>query len=393
MIRSYKYKLYNNSKANAELAQSIERYSEVYNYCVALYNRYYRLYKKTINKYDLQKHLTKIKGRYKTEWNELGSQAIQDITDRLDRAYKLFFANIKKGVRAAPPTFKCRGKYKSFTLKQAGYKIDQNNDEIKISKNKYKYFNSRVFDGTVKTLTVKRNHKGELFVIICVEQAMMPKVGFETGKSAGFDFGLTTFLVDNEGEKYDSPMYLKQSIDELSELQRKLSKKKKGSNNRKKAKTQLVSCYEKIVAQRDDFQWKLAVELVRHHDILCFETLDFLQMQKDKNLKTKKQKKNRARKILDLSPSSFMEKVKYKAAEYNKEIVFIDKWFPSTKVCSSCGHVEKEIPQEVREWVCPFCGSQHDRDTNAAKNILQVGTSACGTGIVRLEREFEQILF
>ena len=213
-IKSYKYKLYN-SKKNNVLISNIELYSEVYNHCVALYNRFYKIFGKNINKYDLQKHLTKIKGRYKSHWKKLGSQAIQEITDRLDKSYKLFFSNIKKGIKASPPKFKSRHRYKSFTLKQAGYNLDQENDEIIINKKKYKYFNSRCFDGDIKTLTVKRNHKGELFIIFSVKQEINPKVGFETGKMAGFDFGLGTFLVGSDGRDFDSPQYLNSSFEKL----------------------------------------------------------------------------------------------------------------------------------------------------------------------------------
>ena len=367
------------------LVRDIEMYSEVYNHCVALYDRYYKLYKKHIGKYDLQKHLTKIKGRYKSEWKQLGSQAIQDITDRLDKAYKLFFSNLKRKVRTSPPSFKSRFKYKSFTLKQAGYKLDQNVNEITINKKKYKYFNSRDFEGNIKTLTVKRNHKGEVYIIFSVEQEMKLKCGFETGKIAGFDFGLTTFLVDSEGKKYVSPQYLKDSFEKLKELGRQLSKKKKGSNNRRKARMRLISLHEKIADQRNDWQWKLALELVRSYDVICLESLSFLQMQKDKNLQHKKQRKNRARKVLDLSPGSLFEKVKYKAAEYGKQVVFINKWFPSTQICSECMCCVGKLDEKIREWDCPDCGTNHDRDHNDAKNILREGTSSLGIGDVRLK--------
>ena len=377
------------------LVNDIELYSEVYNHCVALYNRYYKLYKGHIGKYDLQKHLTKIKHRYMHRWEGLGSQAIQDITDRLDRAYKLFFANRKKGVDASPPSFKGRHHYKSFTLKQAGYKLDQKADEIIINKRKYKYFNSREFDGDVKTLTVKRNHKGEMYVIFSVEQEMKFKVGFETGKIAGFDFGLSTFLVDSEGREFVSPQYLNNSFEKLKVFHKNLSKKKKGSKNRKKAKLQLISLYEKIVNQRNDWQWKMAVELVRSYDEIYLETLSFVQMQKDDNLQTNRQKHNRARKVLDLSPGSFIEKVKYKAEEYGKKVNFVDKWFPSSQICSECSFVIGKLPLSVREWDCPSCGTHHDRDHNAAKNIKREGTSSLGTGSVSLvECElYEQLPF
>jgi len=384
IIRSYKYKLYS-SHRNKALVRDIESYSEVYNHCVALYNGYYKLYKKHINKYELQKHLTKIKHRYKTEWKELGSQAIQDITDRLDKSYKLFFGNLKRKVKTSPPSFKSRHKYKSFTLKQAGYKLDQKENEITINKKKYKYFNSRDFDGAIKTLTVKRNNKGEIFIIFSVEQEMKLKIGFETGKTAGFDFGLGTFLVDSEGKKFVSPQYLNKSFERIKDLGTKLSKKKKGSNNRHKAKRQLVSLYDKISNQRNDWQWKMALELVQNYDVICLETLSFLQLQKSKSLKANKQKHNRARKMLDLSPGSFIDKVKYKAEEYGKKVVFVNKWFPSTQICSECSYVIGKLSEDIREWICPICGTKHNRDHNAAKNILREGTSSLGIGGVSLK--------
>jgi putative transposase len=316
VIRSYKYKLYN-SKRNNVLIQDIELYSEVYNHCVALYNRYYKIYGSHISKYDLQKHLTKIKKRYKTRWNILGSQAIQDITDRLDKSYKLFFGNLKRGVKTSPPKFKSRKKYKSFTLKQAGYKINQKENEITINKKKYKYFNSRCFDGTVKTLTVKRNHKSELFIIFVVKQEIKPKAAFETGKMAGFDFGLGTFLVASDGKKFDSPQYLSESFKELQKKNKTFSKKKRGSHNRRKAKTKLLSLYEKIANQRNDWQWKLAINIVKSYDVICLETLSFKEMQKNED-KTKQQNAARAKKFLIYLQEAFMTNLNVKQKNMEK---------------------------------------------------------------------------
>ena len=199
----------------------------------------------------------------------MGSQAIQDITDRLDKAYSLFFSNLKKGTKASPPKFKSRKRYSSFTLKQTGYRVNQEGGEVIINKKRYRYFNSRDFDGNVKTMTVKRNHKGELYIIFSVEQEMKLKVGFETGKMAGFDFGLKKFLVDSDGNEFCAPQYLKESFKELQEKSRMLSKKKFGSNNRRKAKLQLISLHEKIANQRNDWQWKMAIDLVRSYDTIC----------------------------------------------------------------------------------------------------------------------------
>jgi putative transposase len=378
LIKSYKYKLYNSSSRNKHLINNIECYSEVYNHCIALYKRYYKIYNKSINKYHLQKHLTKIKHRFKTKWNNLGSQAIQDITDRIDRSYKLFFRNQKQHIISSPPGFRSRKKYKSFTLKQAGYKINQNLNEVLIGKTKYKYFNSREFNGKINTLTIKRNNKDELFIIFSVSEEMKPKIEFKTGKMAGFDFGLTAFFTDSEGNKIVSPLYLNNSFKKLQEKSSNLSKKKKGSNNRKKAKKELATLHEKVYNQRNDWQWKLAIKIVKECDAICLEDLSFKEMQQDKNLDADYKKKSRCKKILDLSPASFYEKLKYKAVEYDKKVIVVSRWFPSTKLCSDCNYKNNDLTELDREWTCPVCGTHHDRDHNSAKNLLIEGTSSIG---------------
>jgi putative transposase len=193
-----------------------------------------------------------------------------------------------------------------------------------------------------------------------------------------------TFLVDSEGTKYVSPQYLRNSFKNMQVLSRKLSKKKKGSNNRKKAKMQLISLHEKIVNQRNDWQWKMILQLIRSYDTIILESLSFLEIQKGNDLKTKAEKRGRARKTLDLSPGSFFEKLKYKAAEYGKTVVFIDKWFPSSQICNECMCAVGKMPTHIRIWTCPDCGTVHDRDHNAAKNILREGTSSLGIGDVSL---------
>jgi len=235
-------------------------------------------------------------------------------------------------------------------------------------------------------LTVKRNHKGELFIIFSVKQEIKPIVGFETGKMAGFDFGLGTFLVDSEGKTFNSPQYLRNSFLELQKRSRKLSRKKRGSKKRKQAKMQLISLHEKIVNQRNDWQWKMVLDIVRSYDTICLETLSFKSMQTNEN-KTAWENKARSRKTLDLSPYSFYEKLKYKAEEYGKQIVFIDKWFPSTKTCSKCGFINNELQEKDRSWVCPDCWETHDRDHNAAKNILREGTSSLSKATLPMKEE------
>jgi putative transposase len=191
---------------------------------------------KHLNCAKLQKHIAKLRKR-NPKWQLVGSQAVQDICQRIDKAYQLFFKHHKKGVKA--PGFKKVKKYKSFTLKQAGYKFLGGN-RVKIGNRVYQYWNSREIEGTVKTLTIKRTALGELFMVVVVDGYSTPEVIFETGKIAGFDFGLKTFLTCSEGFKIESPLFLKAALNILRKASQQHSKKQKGSNNREQARKHLV---------------------------------------------------------------------------------------------------------------------------------------------------------
>ncbi len=186
MIRkTLKYKLYR-SKRNRRLVRQIEIAASVWNHCIALHRRYYRLYGKRLNVARLQKHITKLKKQHRFAfWNELGSQAIQDVTERVDRAYRLFFNEIKAGRKSRPPSFRKKEKYRSFTLKQAGYKLLGDN-RIRIGDTIYKFSKSRPVEGRIKTVTIKRDACGDLWLCFSVEQEVSSEVFPTTGKSAGF---------------------------------------------------------------------------------------------------------------------------------------------------------------------------------------------------------------
>ena len=195
-MKTYCFKLYK-AKRNRKLHKVINIAGIIYNHCIALHKRYYRLFKKSLNIYKLQKHLTKLKkiGKF-SYFKEVGSQAIQDITQRIDRACKLFFRNLKHKIRTAPPSFKKIRKYKSFTLKQAGWKLLKDN-VIEINKQKYKYFKSRDIEGIVKTITIKRDTLGDIYLYFVCE-TNENKVLARTGKSVGYDFGLKQFLTASQ---------------------------------------------------------------------------------------------------------------------------------------------------------------------------------------------------
>ena len=366
-MKTLKFKLYQ-SKRNRHLKRAINAAGAIYNHCIALHKRYYRMWGKHLNCSKLQSHIAKLRKRSQ-RWQLVGSQAVQDICQRIEKAYQLFFKHHKKGVR--PPGFKKTKKYKSFTLKQAGYKFLGGN-RIKIGNKVYQFWKSREIEGIVKTVTIKRTPLGELFMVVVVDSVNNLEVKSETGKIAGFDFGLKAFLTCSDGSKIESPQFLKQSLNVIKNASRHHSRKQKGSSNREKARLNLVRKHEDVVNRRSDWFWKLAHQLTDKFDVLCFETLNLKGMQR-----------LWGRKISDLALGEFLRILEWVALKKGKQIVFIDQWYPSSKTCSHCGHVLESLDLSVREWRCPSCQSVNGRDENAAKNICTVGASTVRLGDVR----------
>lgn len=316
----------------------------------------------------LQAHIAKLRKR-NPFWRLVGSQAVQDICQRIEKAYQLFFTYNKKGVR--PPGFKKVKKYKSFTLKQAGYKFLGGN-RVKIGNQVYQFWKSRVIEGTVKTLTIKRTPLGELFMFVVVDNCTEQEFKSKTGKIAGFDFGLKTFLTCSENLQIESPQFLKAALNNIRKASIQHSRKLKGSASRERARKHLVRRYEAISNRRRDWFWKLAHDLTNRFDVLCFETLNLKGMQR-----------LWGRKMSDLAFGEFLQILELVAKKKNKSVIYIDPWYPSTKTCNACGHILKSIELSVRRWRCPSCQTENDRDENASINIKMVGSSTIGLGDVR----------
>lgn len=361
-LKTYCFKLYN-AKRNKKLHKQINIAGCIYNHCIALHKRYYRLFGKTLNLYRLQKHITKLK---KTEkyafWNQVGAQSVQDVAERIDRGYKLFFRNLKHKIKTSPPSFKKAKRYKSFTLKQNGYKYVGGNSVI-IQKQKYKFHKSRDIEGKIKTITVKRDALGDIYIYFACEQEENQVIA-RTGKSVGFDFGLKTFLTASDGEVIESPIFFKQNHEAIQKANRNLSHKKRGSGNRKRARLELARLHKKVANKRKDFHFKLAGKLASEYATICIEDLNMKAMQK-----------LWGRKISDLGFSNFVKILEYRTSKTGSQVVKIPRFYPSSKTCSACGFVLDELPLKIRQWNCPNCETEHDRDRNAAINILRVGTS------------------
>ena len=358
-IKTYKFKLYNRN-ATKHLDRIFVLSARIYNHCIALNRRYYSRYNKSLNKYQLQKHLTKLKKQEKYKfWNEVPSQAIQDITDRIDRAYKLFYSNLKSGKKTSIPHFQKSIKYCSFTTKQAGYKLLDGN-KIKIHKKIYLYWKSREVEGNIKTLTVKRTFRGYYIYLVAEQEVSLPKE-VTSGNSVGFDFGMKTFLVASNGNDINIPLFLKTNLNRLRRKSKKFSKLKGRRGTRKS----LNKLHEKISNQRKDMHWKLAHGLTDVYDLLYFETLEVKTMFKSCQ-----------KKINDFGFYTFIQILKYVAKQKGKVVHFVDKWFPSSKLCSSCGWKNKNLQVKDSVFVCDECGFVEDRDFNASLNVLREGASS-----------------
>ena len=372
MIKTYKYKLY--GLDNGSLNRQINIACYIYNHCIALHKRYYRIYHKSLSTNKLQKHLSKKRNSKYGFWKQLNSQTIQDITQRIQKGYQLFFNLNKKKSRCSPPSFKSKQNYKSITFKQTGFKLLENN-KISIMGKVYRYFKSRNIGGKIKRLTIKRDRAGDLFLFFTVEEDNK-KIKAKTGKIAGFDFGLTDcFLISSDEADVKMPFFFKDSIKTIRKMSRNLSSKKTRSNNRKRARLCLAKEHRKIENRRTDFHFKLAHSLLRKYDVLCFEDLNMKWMQI-----------GHGKKVGDLGFSSFINILQHVSKKYeDKKIVFVDRFFASSKTCSACGFVKEDLELRDRDWVCSFCGTNHDRDRNASYNILRAGTSAYEVGNRRFD--------
>lgn len=370
-MKTFCFKLYR-SKRNKHLHQQIDVAGIIYNYCIAAHRRYFGMFGKSLNAFALQKHITKLKKREDHQfWKLVGSQAIQDIVQRIDRAYHLFFENLKRKARCSPPGFKKVKRYKSFTLKQAGYSLFPDN-RVRIADRIYKYCKSREIEGKIKTVTVKRDTLGDLYLYVVTDFEESNALRVRTGKMAGADFGLKTFLTLSDGGRVESPQFYRESVAEVRIASRKVSSKVKGSKNRKMAVLNLSRKHKKVANQRKDHHWKLALELCRNYDSLFFEDLNLRGM-----------KALWGRKVSDLGFYSFLRILEHVAVKQGVRIGYVDRFFASSKTCSVCGHIHDGLELRDRSWSCPSCGAELDRDHNAATNILRAGASALGGEVVR----------
>lgn len=326
----------------------------VWDHALALQKRYYRLYGKYIPLYTMQAHQAK-----RIKRNLLGAQTVQEIIERLDASYKRFFDH--KATR--PPKFRKAKDFSSFVFKQCGYTLNGNVLTINKIKKKYKFSLSRNYEGRIKRIAIKRNSLGEYFICLSLEKESDKYGKSHNGASVGIDFGLKTYMTLSDGTEIKNPQFTKESLTVLRRCSRNLSKCKKGSNNRERKRKELDRLWNDICNKRSDFQWKLAHELCRKYDNIFIEDLNLADMSLGRKAN---------RKLKDQAHAEFVSKLLYVATKYGVVVHKIDRFYPSSKTCE-CGYINKELKLSDRQWVCPECGTVHDRDLLAANNILRRG--------------------
>ncbi len=311
--------------------------------------------------------LTALKKTPEYAWlNEVSSVPVQQALRHLQTAFANFFAK-----RAKYPNFRCKDGMQSAEYTTSAFKWDGKALTLAKMREPLAIRWSRTIPKGCKVTTciVSKDAAGRYHVSMLCKDVVCPKS--EVDAKVGVDLGLTHFAILSTGEKIGAPNAFRKSEKKLAKLQRRLAKKQKGSANRNKAKLKVARMHAKIVDARRDFLHKLSTRLINENQVIVIESLAVKNMQKNSRL---------AKSISDASWSEFLRQLKYKAQWYGRTLVRIDRWYPSSKLCSDCGHTAAKMPLSVRSWTCPECGSIHDRDINAARNVLAAGLAVSAHG-------------
>ena len=370
-LKAYKFRIYPTEEQEIFFAKTFGCVRKVYN---LMLNDRKKAYEEVKN--DPSKKMTfPTPAKYKKEFpflKEVDSLALANAQLHLDKAYKNFFRDKSVGF----PRFKSKkNPVQSYTTNnQKGTIALIDSKFIKVPKLKslVKIKLHRQPKGMIKSATISRHSSGKYYIsLLCKEEiSELPK----TNSAIGIDLGITDFAILSDGQKIDNHKFTSKMEKKLKREQRKLSRrallaKKKGiplseAKNYQKQKRKVARLHEKVMNQRTDFLNKLSTEIIKNHDIICIEDLNVKGMLRNHKL---------ARSISDVSWSSFVAKLQYKADWYGREIVKVDTWFPSSQICSECGHKDGKKSLDILEWTCPICHTHHDRDINASINILIEG--------------------
>ena len=366
----YRFRIYPTKEQEVLFAKTFGCTRYVYNYFLNLRNTQYSENHISLSRYDCIKLIPSMKSCKETIWlKEVDSIALQSSIEYLDEGFKRFFEDIKKpksqrrGV--GKPKFKSKHDKQSYTTKNVNNSIRIVNNMMllpKIGIIKFDYH--REVCGIIKRATITKSKSGKYYIsLICDSVEYLQRE--PTGALVGIDLGLDSFITTSDGQKIEPQKYYRKAEKRLKRLQRKMSRKPKGSKNREKSRIELAKQSEKVANKRNDFQHKLSRDLVNTYDVICLEGLNVKGMQKNRKI---------AKSIQDAGWSTFVSKLEYKANFEDKVVIKVDRFFPSSQLCSNCGYKNVEVKDtSIRKWECPQCGARHDRDINVSINILSEG--------------------
>ena len=362
-MKAYRYRLYPTKSQVSQMEQTLEMCRWVYNETLAMRKNAWEQEQKHISYYEAKRQIPLWK-KERPELSTVYSQVLQDVSMRVDLAFKAFFRRAKAGENPGYPRFKGKGRYDSFTYPQSGFKLD--GDRLHLSKiGDVKIVLHRPVEGTIKTLTIRRSSTGKWYACFSVEYDPSPAPQKET--TVGIDVGLESFATLSNGEKIENPRFFRTDEKALAKAQRKLSKAEKGTPERKKARKIVAHIHERIANRRLDFAHQTSRKVVDRFGTIVFEDLKITNMQKNHHL---------AKSIADVAWNLFITITESKAEDAGSHVILVNPRNTSQR-CSRCGMiVAKTLSDRVHS--CPHCGLVMDRDQNAAISIMRLGLQSQG---------------